>query len=79
MPVIEQQEKRPVEYTAQYATRVESLSEAFVFIMQHETNVGADPQIIINPVWVCFDVDPDTGEHHTRREFEVSVSGMVEI
>lgn len=72
-------EKRPVEYTAQYATRVESLSEAFVFIMQHEAKVGKDPQIIINPVWICYDVDEMTGEHHTRREFEVSVSGMVEI
>lgn len=72
-------EKRPVEYTAQYATRVESLSEAFVFIMEHESKVGPDLAILINPVWVCHDVDELTGEHHTRREFEVSVSGMVEI
>lgn len=72
-------EKRPVEYTAQYASRVSSLSEAFVFIMEHESKVGPDLAILINPVWVCFDVDELTGEHHTRREFEVSVSGMVEI
>lgn len=72
-------EKRPVEYTARYASRVESLAEAFAFIMEHEDKVGKDIAILINPVWICFDVDDMTGEHHTRREFEVSVSGMVEI
>ena len=72
-------EKRPVEYTAQYASRVESLSEAFVFIMEHEAKVGKDVSIIVQPVWLCTEVDPDTGEHKTERFFEVSISGMMEI
>lgn len=72
-------EDSPTEYTATYAKKVPTVQDAFAFVMAHMDKVGADPQIIINPVWVCEHVDPDTGDHETVREFEVAVTGMVEL
>ena len=69
----------PTEYTATYAKKVASIQDAFVFVMSHLDKLGDDPQVIITPVWVCEAVDAMTGDHETVRQFEVSVTGMVEL
>jgi hypothetical protein len=69
----------PTQYTATYAKNVASIQDAFTFVMSHMDKVGADPQIIISPVWVCDHVEDLTGDHETVRQFEVAVTGMVEL
>ena len=66
----------PTEYTARYAKVVESIQDAFVFVMAHMEKVGDDVSVLISPIWVC---DYDTEDHEPTRVFEVSVSGMIEI
>lgn len=60
----------PIEATIQYATVVEDLNAAWVFVMGLIDQLGPDPTIKINPVW-SHQVD------ETQRRFEVVVSGMV--
>lgn len=72
-------ESSPTEYTATYAKKVNTIQDAFAFIMAHLDKIGNDPRVIINPVWVCEHVDAMTGEHETVRQFEVAVTGMVEL
>lgn len=55
----------PIEVTTKYATTVNTLPEAWAFVMNHIDRVGPDPHIRISPVWLT---DP--------REFEVTVHGM---
>jgi hypothetical protein len=69
----------PTEYTATYAKKVASIQDAFAFIMGHLDKVGNDPQVVIAPVWVCEAVDALTGDRETVRQFEVAVTGMVEV
>ena len=69
----------PTEYTATYSKRVATVQDAFAFIMSHLAKVGEDVQVIINPVWVCEHVDEMTGDHETVRQFEVAVTGMMEL
>ena len=79
--VIDQQEKRPVEYTARYATAVNSVQEAFAFVMEHLDKLGNDPSVDITPIWLVIDGENElTGEpvHVHVRLFEVSVSGSFE-
>lgn len=56
-----------VELTRKYATSVDSLPEAWAFVMRYVDSVGEDPTININPFW--------TSE---ARRFEVVVSGIVD-
>jgi hypothetical protein len=69
----------PTEYTATYAKKVASIQDAFVFVMSHLDKLGNDPQVVITPVWVCDDICDMTGDHETVRQFEVAVTGMVEL
>lgn len=61
-----------VERTIRLATVVPTLTDAWVFIMDHLDEVGPDPRIEISPIWVI-----SAGTDETPREFEVSISGMV--
>lgn len=72
-------EESPTEYTARYAKVVATVQDAFAFVMAHMEMVGGDPQIAIDPVWVCERVDPLTGDHESVRQFEVAVSGMIVV
>lgn len=68
----------PIEVTTKYVTSVDTLPEAWAFVMEYVDRVGPRPQIEIGPVTV-FDIrgitDGDPGEG--REIFEVTVSGMV--
>jgi hypothetical protein len=64
----------PVEITTRYATSVDSLVDAWHFIMEHLDEVGPDPQVEICPIWT-YDVSDDLD---LPRRFTVVVSGMVE-
>jgi hypothetical protein len=66
-------EKRVVEVTTKYATTVDSLPRAWLFVMDHLSEVGPDPSISISPVWLLGE-----GLRDEAREFEVVVEGMVE-
>ena len=66
-------------YTATYSKVVDSIQDAFVFVMSHLDKVGNDPQVIITPTWECEGVDAITGEHDDVRRFDVSVTGGVEL
>ena len=66
----------PIEVTTRYATSVDSLQEAWSFVMDHVDLVGPDPMIKIDPFWSISmdqmgeDVDPP-------RKFGVVVEGMI--
>lgn len=68
----------PTEYTARYAKVVESIQDAFVFVMAHMEKVGPDVQVVISPVW-SHEHDEAGDVIDARRVFEVSVSGMIEL
>lgn len=72
--------KWPVEYTARYATVVDSVNEAFVFVMAHLDKVGAEPSVAISPMWLVVDAVGEDGEtrHEHLCKFEVVVSGSFE-
>lgn len=64
----------PVEKTTRYSTMVESLSEAFAFVMEHLDELGEEsPLVSIIPISIHNDDGTDPVE-----AFEVSVSNMKE-
>lgn len=69
---------RDVEQSTKFATTVDSLQEAWVFVMEYVALVGPDPEIHISPLW-AYDYDEDIvrSEMGSRRQFEVMVEGMV--
>ena len=64
---------RPVEVTTRYATTVETLAEAWVFVMERVDSVGPNPRIEISPTWTYGADDVEDG----LRRFSVVVDGMV--
>lgn len=58
-----------VERTVRYATSVDDLSEAWVFVMARIDSVGPDPSVKINPFW-------SSSDDFTSRRFSVVVEGM---
>lgn len=64
-----------VEVTTKYCTCVDTMAEAWAFILHHQDTVGNRPRIIISPI-TFFEPRVD-GEDY-REMFEVVVSGMVE-
>jgi hypothetical protein len=68
----------PTEVTIRYATTVDTLTDAWAFVMAHLEHVGPDPSIQITPAWIVS-VDATLGdETRPPRHFEVVISGMVE-
>jgi len=68
--------RTPIERTQRIATTVETLAEAWAFVMAHIDDVGPDPSVQIDPVWSRpFEADDDA---EWPRHFSVVVSGMVE-
>lgn len=69
----------PVEVTTRYATSVDTLAEAWAFVMERLDRVGPDPRITITPCWVISvrDMDADDEGWEYPRRFEVVVEGMV--
>lgn len=65
--------RSPVEVTTRYATTVETLQDAFAFVMGELDGIGATPCITITPV-MCWNTDDDDPE----RFFSVVVSSMLE-
>ncbi|WP_182377870.1 hypothetical protein [Nocardioides sp. WS12] len=68
-------ETAPIEVTTRYATTVDSLADAWQFVMARVDTVGPDPMITISPLW-SFSV-VDMGEETPPRQFSVVVEGMV--
>lgn len=70
-----------VEVTTRYATTVETLPEAWAFVMERVDQVGPRPSIAIRPYTVISIGDAlsgRAGEESPAEAFEVVVSGMVE-
>ena len=63
--------RTPIEVTTRYATTVDTLPEAFTFIMSKLDDLGGTPRIQISPVWVVSE-DPDDHPHY----FSVVVHGF---
>lgn len=63
----------PIERTVRLATTVNTLTEAWAFVMEHLDEMGDDPSIEIRPQWI---VSSDSDEN--GREFSVVISGMIE-
>jgi hypothetical protein len=64
----------PVERTTKYATTVDTLPDAWAFVMSHLDELASlGPSVHISPFWVYGDGD------ETTRRFEVAVEGMQEI
>jgi len=61
-----------IEVTTRYVATVESLADAFAFVMDRLDLVGPDPDVNISPVWTVGH------EFETERHFVVTVSGMIE-
>lgn len=71
-------ETAPIEVTTRYATTVDTLVEAWAFVMDRVDNVGPDPSIKISPVWSFSVHDMDRSDHlDPPRQFSVVVEGMV--
>jgi hypothetical protein len=68
----------PVEVTTRYATSVDTLADAWAFVMARVDDVGPDPMVTITPFWSISvaDMDDEAGREYPRR-FGVVVSGMV--
>lgn len=67
-----------VEVTTRFVTGVDTLAEAWAFVMDRIDAVGPDPSVTISPVWgrpLDFDGDDDDP---WPRTFTVKVEGMVE-
>lgn len=68
----------PIEVTTRYATSVDTLPEAWAFVMGRLDSVGPDPMITIKPCWTISVSEMDAPEDREwPRRFEVVVSGMV--
>lgn len=67
----------PVEFTRRYATSVQTLAEAWGFVMDRLDSVGADPTIEIKPRWIISVSDAMNDDEMPPREFGVVVSGMI--
>lgn len=61
------------ERTVKYATRVDSLPEAWSFIMAHLEELGDAPTISIKPFWTNLDTEDE------RVGFDVGVSSVSEV
>ena len=61
----------PVEFTAKYATTVDTLPDAWVFVMDRIDAVGPRPSVKISPLSRCA-----VGSDEWTTHFEVSVSGI---
>lgn len=64
---------RRIEVTTRYATNVESLAEAWAFVMDHVDRVGPDPMVMIKPTWY-YAMAPDEGVDDGDRWFSVVVN-----
>jgi hypothetical protein len=72
----------PVEVTTRYVTTVDTLSDAWVFVMDSLDRVGPDPHVTIKPIRIISVgqmQDGLEGREVVRppREFEVCVEGTV--
>jgi hypothetical protein len=72
----------PVEVSTRYATTVESLADAWEFVMSRIDLVGPDPSVTISPYW-RVNMDLITMEDAPEADalprcFTVVVEGMVE-
>lgn len=71
-------ENAPVEVATRYATTVDSLTEAWAFVMDRVDKVGPDPSIKISPQWSFSVHDIDHADAtEPPRQFSVVVEGMV--
>jgi hypothetical protein len=70
--------RTPIERTTRIASTVETLTEAWAFVMEHVDTVGPDPSIKIDPVWSMPGGVILDDEAPWPRHFSVVVSGMVE-
>lgn len=67
---------RRIEVTTRYATNVETLAEAWAFVMDHVDRVGPDPMVTIKPTWY-YGMGDDEDVNDGDRWFSVVVNGMV--
>lgn len=69
-------QRSATEVFTRYATTVETLSDAWVFVMEHVDRVGERPSVTISPLSSvdALSDEPERWEHY----YEVSVSGTVE-
>lgn len=70
----------PVEMTTKYVTTVDDLPAAWAFVMDHLDRLGPDPEVHIKPIWIMSVSEAmDDPMNGPQRQFEVVVSGMVEV
>ena len=68
------------ERTISYAAAVDSLSDAWSFVMAHLDELGDEPTIEIKPEHIFYIADAVEGiEREPIRQFGVRVSGMIVI
>lgn len=71
----------PVEVTTRLATTVDSLSQAWAFVMNalDRDGIGENPTITITPLWFYSVSDMDREDDYMPpRQFSVVVSGFVQ-
>lgn len=72
----------PVEVTTKYVTSVDTIADAWAFVMSRIDDVGPEPSVSIRPfssIGVADIIDglEDQGGEGWARRFEVVVEGMV--
>lgn len=72
----------PIEKTTRYATTVDTLTEAWAFLLDRIDAIGPDPSVTIRPISTIGVADMAAGLEGSDdgawvRRFEVVVEGMV--
>lgn len=68
----------PIEITTRYATSVDTLTEAWEFVMDHLDALGEHPTIEVKPFHTISVLDLDREDPPWEWRFGVVVSGTVE-
>jgi hypothetical protein len=70
--------RTPVEIDTRYSTTVDTMQEAFAFVMEHIDTMGPEPSVHINPCW-GVDRDEAVNEPEGSVHFHVCVEGTTEM
>ena len=64
--------RTPIEIVSKYLTTVETMSDAWEFVMEYIDELGDEPTVEIHPCWGVDDDDSETCHFH------VMVEGCIE-
>lgn len=70
--------RTPIEVITRYATTVDTMQDAWVFVMEHMDLLGTEPSVDIHPCW-GVDSEDAAAEPEDKCHFHVIVEGSTEM